>query len=648
MIPNKLITAASFSPKSLQSPGTWIGHLPFAAWVIQEVAPKIFVELGTHSGNSYFAFCQSVAEAGLLTKCYAVDTWRGDDHAGQYGKEIFTRVNAHNLEHYADFSRLLRMAFDVAADYFEDESIELLHIDGLHTYEAVRHDFETWLPKLAPGAVVIFHDTNVRERNFGVWKLWKELQARYPRNIEFVHSYGLGVLQLNNAPDHKKLAWFQATAEEKQALIDYFTALGSWQLDRFELNELKRYNTGLNQVLAIRDEQIVALYHSTSWRMTRPLRFIGQVLKRFRHMGLRRRIACFFGMLYWPAGEPRISQGFKGEDLQMPDMSMDSPLISVVMPVYDACRSDKKHFLCALESIANQSYTNVELIVVDDGSTDNSNQVYDDFLSTRPDLRACYLSKKNSGQSSARNFGVKHCRGEYIAFIDQDDEWYRNKLEQVVPWLKDKRIDVLYTDADTIDREGNIVQERIHQNLFVGWPHPKMSIEDILFKDIFVMPGVMIMKKETFEKVGGFDEHLSGYEDDDLFLRLFEHSRIFYLPVPTLRWRFHSDNFSLSSRMLVSRSYYWRKLLENYTDNGADKIREWMISLRFFWEFIYRALDQYDAGNELYGRSIDGAREILPHLPKFQRFLFGFVFLLPLKYMMPVLILARKTLNIFR
>jgi len=365
-------------------------------------------------------------------------------------------------------------------------------------------------------------------------------------------------------------------------------------------------------------------------------------------MGLRRRIACFFGMLYWPAGEPRVSQGFKGEELQMPDMSTDSPLISVVMPVYDACRSDKRHFLCALESIANQSYTNVELIVVDDGSTDDSRQVYNDFLSTRPDLCARYLSKKNSGQSSARNFGVQYCRGEYIAFIDQDDEWYYNKLEQVVPWLKDKRIDVLYTDADTIDREGNVVQERIHQNLFVGWPHPKMSIEDILFKDIFVMPGVMIMKKETFEKVGGFDEHLSGYEDDDLFLRLFENSRIFYLPVPTLRWRFHSDNFSLSSRMLVSRSYYWRKLLKNYADNGANKIRERMISLRFFWEFIYRALDQYGAGNELYGRSIDGAREILPHLSKFQRFLYGFVFLLPLKYMMPVLVLARKTLNIFR
>ena len=240
MISNNLITAASFTPKSLQFPDSWIGHLPFAFWVIQELNPKIFVELGTHTGNSFFSFCQTVSETGLVTKCYAVDTWQGDEHAGFYNEDVFTTVSQYHQKHYAEFSQLLRMTFDNALTYFADESIELLHIDGLHTYDAIRHDFETWLPKLAPGAVIMFHDTNVRERNFGVWRLWEELQARYPNNIEFAHSHGLGVLQLNNAIVDKKLEWLQLFSPEKQRLKNYFAVLGSRQLDRFELNELKQ------------------------------------------------------------------------------------------------------------------------------------------------------------------------------------------------------------------------------------------------------------------------------------------------------------------------------------------------------------------------------------------------------------------------
>ena len=312
MITDRLITTASFSPDFLQFPNAWVGHLPFAAWISQEVSPKIFVELGTHSGNSYFAFCQSFVEAGISTKCYAVDTWQGDEHAGEYTDEIFTKVNTYNQENYAKLSQLLRMTFDDASTYFADESIDLLHIDGLHTYEAVRHNFETWLPKLAPGAVVMFHDTNVREHNFGVWKLWEELQARYPNNVEFVHSHGLGVLQLNNVPDGKKLDWLQPNSPEKQSLVSYFTSLGSRQLERFELNELKQQAVSLNQTMLDRDGQIVtlsqsvydkevqignlnsiianrdalidAIYSSTSWQIFKPLRFIAHQARRAKRV----------------------------------------------------------------------------------------------------------------------------------------------------------------------------------------------------------------------------------------------------------------------------------------------------------------------------------------------------------------------------
>jgi glycosyltransferase involved in cell wall biosynthesis len=263
---NNLIAAATFSPTSLQYPNAWIGHIPFASWLIKSIEPEMFVELGTHSGNSYFSFCQAVSEANLSTKCYAIDSWEGDEHAGYYGDQIFGQVNAHNLEYYAEFSRLLRMTFDDATNCFANGSIDLLHIDGYHTYEAVKHDFEAWLLKLAPGAVVLFHDTNVREGGFGVWKLWEELQAQYPLNIEFTHSHGLGVLQLANGSVEKQLPWLSPGVTEQKILKNYFSTLGIRQIERFEFRDLRDaiiekngQIAALNQIMAERNEQITGL-----------------------------------------------------------------------------------------------------------------------------------------------------------------------------------------------------------------------------------------------------------------------------------------------------------------------------------------------------------------------------------------------------
>jgi GT2 family glycosyltransferase/ubiquinone/menaquinone biosynthesis C-methylase UbiE len=254
---NSLLRAAAFTPLELNFPNAWVGHLPFGAWLIETLSPRIFVELGTHSGNSFFSFCQAVAQSGIPTRCYAVDTWQGDEHAGQYDEAIFSRVSAHQQKHYREFSRLLRMKFDEARDYFSNGSISLLHIDGLHTYEAVRWDFESWLPKLAPGAVVLFHDTNVRERNFGVWKLWNELQRIYPLNLEFVHSHGLGVLQMNNATRQSRLPWLEPGSPEKQKIVDFFASLGSRHLDLAEAVELREQVAKFNRMWAEQDGHII-------------------------------------------------------------------------------------------------------------------------------------------------------------------------------------------------------------------------------------------------------------------------------------------------------------------------------------------------------------------------------------------------------
>jgi GT2 family glycosyltransferase len=235
----KLLEAAYFRPNRLVFPDSWIGHIPFAAWLTQTLKPSIFVELGTHSGNSYMAFCQAVKEGGLSTRCYSIDTWKGDKHAGFYGEEIYSELSNYHEQHYSSFSRLLRMTFDEGVSYFGDGSIELLHIDGLHTYEAVKHDFTTWLPKLSPHAIVLFHDTNVRERDFGIWRYWQEICLQYPLNFEFVHAHGLGVLQLSIGQGNYNLAWLKPEFEFRKLIIDYFANLGSLQLEIYHKREIE-------------------------------------------------------------------------------------------------------------------------------------------------------------------------------------------------------------------------------------------------------------------------------------------------------------------------------------------------------------------------------------------------------------------------
>jgi O-antigen biosynthesis protein len=170
----------------------WVGHIPFAFWLVKTLRPRTILELGTHRGNSYCAFCQAIATLQLNAQAFAVDTWKGDIHmAPEVG--VLEDLQAYHDPRFGSFSTLLRMTFDEAREMIEDRSIDLLHIDGAHTYEAVKHDFENWTSALSSRSVVLFHDTCVRRDEYGVWRLWNELSAKHP-SFEFRHSFGLGVL----------------------------------------------------------------------------------------------------------------------------------------------------------------------------------------------------------------------------------------------------------------------------------------------------------------------------------------------------------------------------------------------------------------------------------------------------------------------
>jgi|GEM_PF-1627041 len=226
----------------------WYGHIPFAFWIISLLKPRTIVELGTHNGISYSAFCEAIKKNDLTTRAYAVDTWKGDDQAGFYDDEVYLKFKKYHDQHYSQFSTLMRMTFDEGVHQFSDGSIDLLHIDGLHTYEAVKHDFEMWLPKLSKKGVVLFHDTCVKENNFGVYQLWEELLTQYP-GFNFTHSHGLGVLLVGKErePFLKKIAEIEKENFHTSSFNRLFQKLGmnyeltySLHKNQLELEEQKR------------------------------------------------------------------------------------------------------------------------------------------------------------------------------------------------------------------------------------------------------------------------------------------------------------------------------------------------------------------------------------------------------------------------
>ena len=214
--------------------------------------------------------------------------------------------------------------------------------------------------------------------------------------------------------------------------------------------------------------------------------------------------------------------------------------VSTIIPTYN-CESYIKE---TLESVLSQTYKDIELIVVDDGSTDRTREIIESF---KPRLKYI-LQDKNTGPSAARNKGIEQAKGKYIAFLDHDDVWMPNKIEEQIKLLESNKKDValVYSDGYNVTPSGSQVSALFD----ITKPHRGFVFEELL-SDNFIPTSSVVVKKEILREVGRFNERFLISQDFDLYLRIAECHKIDFVDLPLFKHRIYPDSASSKKRKIL-------------------------------------------------------------------------------------------------
>jgi glycosyltransferase involved in cell wall biosynthesis len=210
---------------------------------------------------------------------------------------------------------------------------------------------------------------------------------------------------------------------------------------------------------------------------------------------------------------------------------MHPNLVSVIIPSFNG----ERYLRETIESVLIQTWSILEIIVVDDGSTDNTRNIVRELM-TR-DERIKYIYKHNGGVSSARNEGFKNALGEYIAFLDADDVWEKNNLQCKVELLQREQFSLVHSDAHLIDGQSKLIGGRLQGS-------EGMILDSILeWKHIQIPgPSSILIRRQVIEQSGLFDVNCSTSADFDFFLRVAKLGKVGRVPQTTWRYRIHSNN----------------------------------------------------------------------------------------------------------
>jgi glycosyltransferase involved in cell wall biosynthesis len=240
---------------------------------------------------------------------------------------------------------------------------------------------------------------------------------------------------------------------------------------------------------------------------------------------------------------------------------MPSPLVSVVIPVYNGA----KFLGAAIESVLAQTYQPIELIIVDDGSTDDSPELIDSYGS-----RVVAVRQKNGGVGRARNAGILSARGDFVAFLDQDDWWMSDKVEkQVRVFLTNDRVGLVHTGVDHYDELTAAFVKPLDPSSrpeeLVGNCYDRLLLGNHIYNS-----SVMV-RKSTLDAVGGLDVEICGntVQDYDLWLRFAQQTAFAYLPDKLLVIRLHREQGRWNRRQMLTQEL---RLLERLMSHPARPI----------------------------------------------------------------------------
>jgi glycosyltransferase involved in cell wall biosynthesis len=226
------------------------------------------------------------------------------------------------------------------------------------------------------------------------------------------------------------------------------------------------------------------------------------------------------------------------------------PVVSVVIPAYNT-----ELFLPeAIESVLKQTYTDFEIIIVDDGSTDGTSDKAKSYLH---DPRVHYIYQDNKGVCAARNTGIRKSQGGLVAFLDADDVWLSEKLEKQVLLFDENEVGLVYCMIEHIDDDGNVLPH-------LSWPHPVgATYKDMLHTNWIVGSGSsVVIRKNAFDKVGFFDEELRGLEDMDMWIRILRHYKSSYVDSVLVKIRRHIK--SMQAQKMAGKSINLKKRQDEY------------------------------------------------------------------------------------